>query len=206
MAADIMVVCGAGYVSGKEIVAAELINGLAQHGERVHVVVSKWHDGGLLSRLGAVQSVTVLPIGFISGAAQWKYQRMNAVQLLYIPALLIRYARLLARAKPSRIVHTNWHHVLILMPLLRRSDVFWLHEIVPPSRRYAYLFRLIARRLDTFICVSHAVAASLEGLGIASEKIRVVHNGVHIEAPIYVLPGSLLHGRATKTFWRRSAW
>ena len=47
----ILIVCGAGYVSGREVVALELGQGLARTGETVSFITSFWNDGDFLNRL-----------------------------------------------------------------------------------------------------------------------------------------------------------
>jgi glycosyltransferase involved in cell wall biosynthesis len=77
------------------------------------------------------------------------------------------------------VVHTNWQHCLLLLPLLRRQrDIYWAHEIPPLSRHYGYVFRAIARRIGRVVCVSQAVANRMLSLGVPSNKVVVVRNGV----------------------------
>jgi glycosyltransferase involved in cell wall biosynthesis len=93
-------------------------------------------------------------------------------------------------ARPLRVVHTNFHHALLLMPLLDpRRDIYWSHEVIPERGRYGLLFRAIAKRVRCVVCVSQAVANSLTRIGIPLEKIIVIHNGT-TEAGAPTLPGS----------------
>ena len=176
----ILIVCGAGYVSGREVMALELGQGLAQKGESVFFATSFWNDGDFLNRLELASLPTqVLRIGFISATLTAECLRMTAEQILYWPTLLWGYARVLRILSPRKVIHTNWHHMLLLLPFLRPDrDLYWLHEFVPDSPRYRRVFGWFARRLNCFVCVSQAVAGSLRQLGIDEAKIRVIHNGI----------------------------
>ncbi len=179
-AVDTLIVCGAGYVSGKEIMAITLAGGLVRGGNSVQVVSSAWNDGDFIARLNAEAiSHTQLRLGFISATLRWEYVRMTAEQVYRWPGLLWRYARLLKVQRPHRIVHTNWHHVLLLWPLLRDGrDVLWLHEAIPDLRQHRVFFSRLGKRLRLFIAVSHAVARSLVRAGVDPEKVAVIHNGI----------------------------
>ena len=176
----ILIVCGAGYVSGREVMALELAQGLARNGETVSFITSFWNDGDFLDRLQMASLPTqILHIGFISATLTAKCMRMTAEQMLYWPTLLCGYARVLRILRPRKVVHTNWHHMLLLLPFLQPDrDLYWLHEFVPNFPQYRRIFGWFSRRLNCFICVSHAVASSLRQLGIDESKIRVIHNGI----------------------------
>ena len=176
----ILIVCGAGYVSGKEIMALELGQGLAQNGQTVSFITSFWNNGDFLNRLELAGLPTqVLRIGFISATLTAECLRMTAEQVLYLPALLWGYARVLRILKPRKVIHTNWHHALLLLPFLRPGrDLYWLHEFVPNLPQYRRVFGWFAQRLNCFVCISQAVAGSLRQLGIDEAKIRVIRNGI----------------------------
>jgi glycosyltransferase involved in cell wall biosynthesis len=179
-AGHVLIVCAAGYVSGKEIMALELGCGLRDSGRSTSFITSFWHNGDFAARL-ARQSISArtLPIGFISATLTGANMRMTAEQLWHWPGLLWNYHRTLALLRPFKVVHTNWHHLLLLLPFLRpERDLFWIHECMPDSPRYRRLFRRFEKRLGCFVCVSQAVASSLRGLGIPEEKLRVIHNGL----------------------------
>lgn len=176
----ILIVCGGGYVSGKEVMALELGQGLARKGEPVFFITSFWNNGDFLGRLKRAGLPTeILPIGFISATLTRECVRMTSEQIWRLPGLLWGYSRVLRLLGPRKVVHTNWHHVLLLLPFLRPDrDLCWVHEIVPDLPQYRRVFGWFARRLNCFVCVSHAVAGSLRQLGIDEAKIRVIHNGI----------------------------
>ena len=160
--------------------ALELGHLLARSGKAVSFITSFWNNGDFLNRLKLVGLPTqVLHIGFISATPTVECLRMTAEQVWYWPALLWRYSRVLRRLKPRKVVHTNWHHLLLLLPFLRPDrDLYWLHEFIPDLPQYRRVFGWFARRLKCFVCVSQAVAGSLRQLGIDEAKIRMIHNGI----------------------------
>jgi glycosyltransferase involved in cell wall biosynthesis len=176
----ILIVCGAGYVSGKEAMALELGQGLARKSEAVSFITSYWNNGDFVKRLErAGLPNQILPIGFISATLTAECLRMTAEQILRLPGLLRGYSRVLRLLNPRRVVHTNWHHALLLLCFLRPDrDLYWLHECVPDLPRYRRVFGWFAHRMRCFVCVSQAVAGSLRKLGIQETKIRVIHNGI----------------------------
>jgi glycosyltransferase involved in cell wall biosynthesis len=178
--ANIAIVCGAGIVSGKEIMALELITGLREQGYAVDVVTSSWGSGEFRRRcekLGV--RAHVMRLGFISATLNRQSLYMTAHQLLRWPGLVISYRRFLKKSQPRRVIHTNWHHLLLLAPFLKpERDLFWLHEVIPNKRQYRKFFRWLERHLQVFVAVSNAVAESLRKIGIAEKKIRVIHNGI----------------------------
>jgi len=176
----ILIVCGAGYVSGKEVMALELGQGLARDGETVTFITSCWNNNDFLDRLRLARlPAQILPIGFISATLTPECLRMTGEQIWRLPGLLWGYARVLRILNPRKVVHTNWHHVLLLLPFLRANrDLYWLHEFVPDLPQYRRVFGWFARRLNCFVCVSQAVAGSLRQLGVDEAKIRIIHNGI----------------------------
>lgn len=178
--ARILIVCGAGYVSGKEIMALELGQALAQAGKSVSFVTSYWNNGDFASRLSRLQlPAHILHIGFISATLTKGCMRMTAEQIWRWPGLFWNYSRLLRTRKPDRVIHTNWHHLLLLLLFARPDrDVYWVHELMPDTVRYKRVFGWFERRLGCFVCVSDAVAQSLRKIGISDEKIRVIRNGL----------------------------
>lgn len=174
------IVCGAGYVSGKEIMALQLARGLLARGWEADFVISSWNDGDFSARLHAEGiPFRKLPIGFIAASLSWRYLRMTLEQAWRTPGLLLGYSRFLATFRPARVVHTNWHHLLLLLPFLRPSrDFLWAHEIFPSTPQYRRLFQIFESRVYSFVCVSQAVSRSLLAIGVAPERVRVVRNGI----------------------------
>jgi glycosyltransferase involved in cell wall biosynthesis len=177
---ETLIICGAGIVSGKEIMALELGEGLTRRGRSVHFITSFWNNGDFPNRLKQLQIPTyILPIGFISATVTKRNLEMTLEQVRHWPALLYGYRSLLRLLRPQKIIHMNWQHLLLLFPFLKpQRDLFWVHDLVPDLWQYRLVFGWLERRLGAFICVSHATACSLRKIGISEHKIRVIHNGL----------------------------
>jgi glycosyltransferase involved in cell wall biosynthesis len=178
----VAIVCGAGIMSGKEIMTLELGQGLREAGAEIHFVTSNWGSG----EFGKKTEVAGFPtyrlwLGFISTTLRLDCIWMTADQIWHWPSLFLHYRRFLRRVNPTKIVHTNWQHVLLMWPLLRPDrDLFWLHEVIPNSPQYRHLFRRLAERVDRFVGVSNAVARSLTSMGVPKSKTSVIYNGLMI--------------------------
>lgn len=174
------IVCGAGMVSGKEIMSLELGAGLREHGHQVAFVTSLWGDAKFRQRLQEGRfSWRGMRLGFISATLRWDCIRMTLDQLVRVPGLWRDYADFLRQERPWHVIHTNWHHLLMLWPFLdQKRDWFWLHEVVPDKPQYRWVFQRLSRRLRGFIAVSQAVRDALLRIGIPESQLHVVHNGL----------------------------
>jgi glycosyltransferase involved in cell wall biosynthesis len=177
---SVLVVSGAGYVAGKEIVVLELIRGLRNAGHDARVAMSSWNDGDFASRMAEAHAPFYqIPLGFLSLSLTPTLAHMSGAQLLKWPALLRDYRRILRELKPATVLHTSLQHALLLWPMLSAErDVFWLHEAIPGSPRYRRMIHFVQRRLKGFVTVSHATAGSLRSAGVVEGRIRTIHNGL----------------------------
>ena len=104
---------------------------------------------------------------------------MTADQVRRWPALLMGYQRFLRDFKPSRVIHTNWHHAILLWPFLHRDrDIYWAHEVLADTWQYRFLFQKLAKRVGAFVAVSRAAANALAKLGTPRSMIHVIYNGI----------------------------
>jgi glycosyltransferase involved in cell wall biosynthesis len=176
----VAIICGAGIVSGKEIMALELGRGLRDAGYEVSFITSGWGSSEFVRRSEAMECATYrLWLGFISATLRFDAVRMTLDQLLHWPALVWRYRQLLRTVEPIKIVHTNWQHAFLLWPFLQPDrDIFWLHEVIPNKSQYRRLFRSLIKRLGCIVAVSRAAAGSIINLGIPAERVRVIYNGI----------------------------
>lgn len=176
----VAIICAAGIVSGKERMALELGEGLRAKNVEVHFVTSRWGTGEFAKRTQAAGFSTCrLWLGFISATLRLDCIWMTFDQLRRWPALLLGYRRFLKSACPDKIIHTNWHHVLLLWPFLRpERDIYWLHELIPDKPQYRRLFQRMSGRVECLVAVSQASAKSLHDLGVLSTKVRVIYNGI----------------------------
>ncbi|MFO1486238.1 MAG: glycosyltransferase family 4 protein [Verrucomicrobiaceae bacterium] len=175
-----VIVSRAENVSGKEIMTLELGSGLREAGHKVSYVTSIWNDGGYQSRLCELGfEFRQLPLGAISATLRLHCLAATAGQLLRLPRLWSEYRQVLRSNPPDCVLHTSWHHLLLLWPLLsRKRDWFWAHEVLPDKPQYRWLFRRLARTICGFVAVSQAVRNALVQLGVPPEQVAVVHNGL----------------------------
>src|SRR5437763_14112957 len=164
----VCIVCGAGMVFGKEMASLTLARGLRDGGWDPRFVTSWWNDGDFVRRLQRESfPFGQVWLGFISASLRIKPILMTLDQMRYWPALAYRYNRLIATTKPRAVIHTNWHHAVLLLPLLDpRRDILWLHDLFPISRRYACMLTTVAKRVGRVVCVSSAVARNAVALGV----------------------------------------
>jgi glycosyltransferase involved in cell wall biosynthesis len=176
----VLIFCDGPVVYGKEIVSLLLARELCNAGWNAQFITSKWNGSDVTAWLAdsGVQCI-FLWLGFISLTLRLEPLRCSFGQLTRLPHLLIGFHRLTRSRRLRAVVHTNWQHCLLLLPLLRRErDVYWAHEIPPLSKRYGYAFRAIARRAGRVVCVSQAVADRMLSLGVPAGQVVVVRNGV----------------------------
>jgi glycosyltransferase involved in cell wall biosynthesis len=176
----VLIVCGSGIVSGKEIMTLELARGLRSSDLDVHVLTSTWGSEAFppkLEELGV--PFDRLPLGFISATMTLQCLKWTYGQIERWPELLLGYRSLLRARQPGKIIHTNWQHLLLLLPFVHsHRDLFWVHDVFPNKPQYRRLFQILNRRLQGFVPVSHATAESLQRIGIPEQKIQVIHNGL----------------------------
>lgn len=176
----VLIVSRAENVSGKEIMTLELGEGLRRAGHQVSYVTSTWNDGGYQARLRNLGfKYHELPLGAISATLRPDCLAMTGGQLLRLPWLWADYLRMLRSARADCVLHTSWHHLLLLWPYLsRQRDWFWAHEVLPDKPQYRWLFRRLARKIRGFVAVSQAVRNALVQLGVPPGQVAVVHNGL----------------------------
>jgi glycosyltransferase involved in cell wall biosynthesis len=178
-----MFVCAAGYVYGKELLTLELMKELRERGHEIHCIRTSWSNGEFEKLLNQASiPSTTYPLGFISKQLSWSTVGMTLDQLRKLPSLWLGYRKSLKTYHPEVVVHTNFHHLILLWPILNGTiNVFHVHECFPSTRFYKFVFGAIARRLRLFIAVSQFVAASLAELGIPKHKISHVLNGISLD-------------------------
>src|SRR5207248_2297656 len=116
-------------------------------------------------------------LGYISATPRFNELRMTADQLIHVPALYYSYRRFLRTISPDKVIHTNWQHLLLLLPFLKPGrDLFWVHEVMPNKAQYRKLFAMLSRRLSCFVGASKAVAQSILQLGVVTDQVVVIYN------------------------------
>jgi len=186
MTQKVLLFCGGTVFYGKEIVTLRLAHGLRRAGWDVGFITSHWNSAEVTRRLQeSGLPCRFLWLGFLSLTLRRDPIRWTIGQLQKWPRMLADFYRITRDKELAAVVHTNWQHALLLLLLLKpQRDIFWLHETIPSTARYAVVMRAIAKRVGSVICVSRAVAATVESAGVPKAKIHVVYNGVEIaDAP-----------------------
>jgi glycosyltransferase involved in cell wall biosynthesis len=169
---------------GKEVVTLSLLKGLRDRGHSVKCITSAWRDGKFEKRLRelSIPAIT-LPLGFISKTLSWPAIAMTLEQAWKLPSLWRGYRKAINSFKPHIVLHSNFHHVVVLWPVLGRvPDVFHVHDAFATTRFYSKLFQMMSSRIRLFVGVSESVAQSLRDLGVMEGKISSVLNGVETDA------------------------
>jgi len=138
----VLVVCGAGYVSGLEVVTLSLIEGLRKRGHEVRCIATTWGDGDFAARLTAKHITYIrLPLGFISKTLTWPAVRMTLDQLRKLPQLWLGYYRYTREFEPDIILHSNFQHIFLLWLFLNRGRNFYhVHNAFSRTKFYQALF------------------------------------------------------------------
>jgi glycosyltransferase involved in cell wall biosynthesis len=184
----VSIVCAAGMVSGKEVVSLALARGLRSAGWDPRFVTSRWSNGDFVRRLQCDGfPFELLRLGFVSASLRTEPLLKTLDQMRYWPALAYGYRRLVTATAPRAVIHTNWHHALLLLPFLdARRDILWLHDCLPNTRRYVRMLAALAHRVRRIVCVSEAAARNALALGVRPSQVTVVHSGLGPVAPIDV--------------------
>ena len=178
----LMFICGAGIVSGKEFITLELMKNLGKN-HKIMCIMSDWGSKRFAELLEANNiEYKKIRLGFISKTVNFSAIRMTLIQLWYYPLLVLRYQIHVRKFKPDVIIHTNFHHIFLLYPLLKKSslNLFHIHEIYESKNLYRKIFRLFSNKTTVFIGVSNAVTKSIIELGIEEKKVQTIYNGLTI--------------------------
>lgn len=190
----IAIVAGGQNVFGKEIISLELGSGLKAAGHEVTFVSSRWWGNGEFPRRLRELGIPArfMRLGFISATLRWDCIRMTLDQLIHVPSLWWSYRKFLREVRPLHVIHTNWHHLLMLWPFLsRRRDWFWVHDVVLDKAQYRGLFKILKERVYGFVAVSKSVASSLLKMGVEENQVYVVYNGIeHFDVKAVETPRS----------------
>ncbi len=180
----IVIICGAGYISGKEKIMFSLLKGLAAEGDVVYCITSTWSNGQFQELLKSEQiDFSTIRLGFISKTMNWKVIKMTLEQIFYWPKLLIDYKRIISTFKPDIVIHTNFHHLFLLLPVVSSHNtinIYHSHESIGGAGFYKRLFTLFQKKIKLFIGVSDYVTNKLRNLGLSNDKLKTIHNGLEI--------------------------
>jgi glycosyltransferase involved in cell wall biosynthesis len=179
----LVLICGAGYFSGKERMSLLLLKKLKEFHINICCITSIWGDGDFNKMLEKEKIVYVqMPIGFISKVIEVKPLLMTIHQLLYLPRLWIQYYRYIKLQNPDVIIHTNFHHAILLLPFInvRKKNIYYLHENVSNKKFYLSIFKIFQNRFNKFIGVSDFVSDTLVKCNIPIHKVTTIHNCIEL--------------------------
>ena len=180
----IVIICGAGYVSGKEKIMFSLLKGFADRGDNVYCITSAWSNGQFEDLLVSGKiNYSKIRLGFISKTFNWKVLKMTMEQFIYWPRLLYDYKKIIYSFKPDIVIHTNFHHLFLLFPVVsprKTINIYHCHESVANTKFYKRLFHLFQKKIKLFVSVSVYVTNKLKNLGLSTDKLKTIHNGVEI--------------------------
>jgi len=184
---DVLVCCGGSYVSGMQIAALSIMEGLKERGHTVHCVANAWSDGDFPGRLEqAGIPYEELHLGKVSASLSPKHLWWSLDALAHLPRARSRYQRLLDQFSPPLVLFYGFDIPALLFGMHDDIPVaFHVQELPEGSRKLRFVLRRHPSAL--YIAVSEYIADRLRTLGVFREKIKVVHNGVD--------PASVVSGR-----------
>lgn len=159
-----------------------MLKGFASDGNEVYCITSSWGNGqfeALLSEENIPYSK--MRLGFISKTFSRSAVGMTIIQAFHWPKLLVNYTKLLSRFKPDVVIHSTFHHLFMLYPVLKQQkivNIYHSHESINTSNFYKRLFSFFDKKINLFVGVSDFVSKKLKDLGISAGKVKTIHNGL----------------------------
>lgn len=176
MGKKILVVIGASYVSGLEVVTLHLMKGLKERGYDVRCFVNGWNDGQFKSLLEGAE------IPYAEAKLGWLYitkPLWTLDTLLHLPGAFLKGRRFIKTFAPDILHFCGYSSVVMLGPLLKnKACVYNLQEPHEPSRKHLAIYRILNRRIAAFTAVSRHIGKVLLQLEIPIRKIGLIYNGV----------------------------
>ena len=155
-----------------------------------HFLITRWTDGEFASKLDEISiPYTYSWLGMFSRKLDWVNLKMTTHCALKIPSLYRDLLNLVRTYNPTIIYTANYHELILLCPLLPLAGkpvICHMHD--PPSTTsfYRSLFSILSRAIDRYIAVSRNVQLRLERLGVKTDKISLLDNGIDLSEFPYV--------------------
>lgn len=168
---DVLVVARAERLGGAERYLSRLYEGLSRRG--VTASLAGRLPGWPLKQAASVEELMLGP--------KWS-RRTMAAGLLRAPSEAVRVARF-ARGTRFDVAHMQFkrEQIAFTTRLSRIMPVIWTeHGVLPAKSPLRPLYARAGRHVEKVICVSQAVAESIEGV-IDPAKICVIENGLDVE-------------------------
>lgn len=180
--AKFIFICGGGIVSGKEFQTLNTMIELRKRGHELICFSSFWGSGEFAKLLTENRiPYKELRLGFISKSFNAAAIRMTLHQMLFLPSLWVKFIRETRSFQPEHVIHTNFHHVFLLLPVLtKKNNHFYAHDAFPSSRFFRIIFSLFNRKFNSFIGVSEFICDGLRLL-VPARKVSCVYNGLPIQ-------------------------
>jgi glycosyltransferase involved in cell wall biosynthesis len=175
----IIFICGAPFVSGKENVILGLVEKLKTDHD-IEVITSKWGNNDFYNRITELGvSIYKIRLGFISKSIKLNPVLMTLHQMLFVFNLWYSYIKIVRSKNSEIVVHTNFHHLILLFPILRigKKNVFYIHESISPTAFYKLVFKILNLKIDAYVGVSEFVSLNFKKI-IPAANVNVIYNTV----------------------------
>ena len=178
----LLVVCGGSYVSGMEIAALSVMEGLQERGHDVHCVANAWNDGDFPHRLRTAGiPYDELSLGKISASLTPKHVWWSVNGLVHLPYARYRYRNVVDHFDPDLILFYGFDTAAQLYPINQSiPTAFHVQEL--PEGSWKLSFVLETHPSALYIAISEFIADRLRALGVSRQQIEVVHNGIDVES------------------------
>ncbi|MCB0698343.1 MAG: glycosyltransferase family 4 protein [Chitinophagales bacterium] len=170
----ILCVCSGSYVSGKEFVTLDVLEGLVAKGHDVEVMYPGWNDGTFkkeLDRIG-ISSHPIMLGWYYLTKLKWTLD-----SLVHYPKAIKQFRAVYRRQNPDVVYFDSYRNVFLLKPYINKPIVLHVHDSYSDSTSQKFV-RRIDSKTSKYIAVSEFVKKEIEDIGMKSEKVTVVYNGV----------------------------
>jgi len=171
----ILVFIGGSYVSGLEVVTLHLIKELADDGYDVRCVISGWNDGNFKRKLNDI-GVQYHEVKL--GSIYLRKPVWTIDTLLHYPQAYFSLKKMIKDFDPDVFHFCNFAMPLMLYPLISYRSVYNLQETHLPGIKHKLIYKLLNKKIRYFTAVSKHIVRVLENLGIPSDKIKLIYNGI----------------------------
>ena len=169
----ILILAGGGYIFGAETITLSIIKYL-NNNFNIHCSINGWNDGKFISILKSENvRFTEIKLGWI----YIKKIKWTLDTLFHAPYGYLQYYKLLKKWKPDLCYHTSYRTLLQLYPLLNKSNVFHVHDMLSGTIGEKIIKR-VDQKVMVYIAVSEAIKQNLIKCGIDHTKIKIINNGI----------------------------
>lgn len=174
----ILALCRGTYIGGVEVMTLDILEGLSSKGCQIFCVINGWNDGDFPERLQKL-GIPYQPVKlgwFYLKKINWTFHTF-----LHLPRALLSLYRILTTIDHDLIYLTSYRFLVFLAWISHKPIVFHVHDALSKDRQFLLLRGYLDTKICKYIAVSDAIRDDLEKLGIASEKIVRIYNGVSLD-------------------------